>query len=107
MKLKIVTIASIVLVGFLGYFLYSDLSDLSQELREGVKEETATSKPAPVKKPAPVIKKPTGEKQCCEKYYKVTYGRKPDVVSQPHWVPKDKTNYQQDPDTGRWYWKGD
>ena len=120
MKTKVITLAAIVLVGLLAYFLFMDLKDMSDELEQKesaskpvvVPGKPKISQPAkqpekkvvrkPKKKPQKVAKKP-----CCKKHYKVTYGRKPDVVSQPLWVPKDKTGYYQDAETGRWYWKGD
>ena len=121
MKTKVITLAAIVLVGLLAYFLFMDLKDMSDELEQkesASKPVVVPGKPKisqPAKQPEKkVVRKPkkkkpqkVAKKPCCKKHYKVTYGRKPDVVSQPLWVPKDKTGYYQDAETGRWYWKGD
>jgi len=106
MKTKVFTIVAVVLVGLLAYYLYSDLSKMKHDLSKIKKEEKVIVKPAPTVKPKPRPNKKT-EVTKNKKHYVITYGRKPDVVSQPHFVPDDKKGYYQDPVTKRWYWEGD
>ena len=115
MRIKFFTIVAVVLVSLMAYVLYKDLSKMKEEI-SGLKKEKVLPKPKVEKVSRPKSKpksrpkskaKKTAKKDCGEKHYKVTYGRAPNVVSTPHFVPEDKDGYYQDPVTKRWYWEGD
>lgn len=110
MKVKVFTIVAIIGVSLLGYYLFTDLREMRDDInkiKQEVPAKKVKSKPRDVPKAKPKPKKKVTEKGSGKKHYRITYGRAPDVVSQPHFVPKDKKGYYQDPVTKRWYWEGD